>query len=139
MKKSKKFLTMKKKKFPIKLYKKLEDYNLDYSKHISHALTKNNRELSEAAKLIESAKVCIFVDGENILHDDHVTWAPKWTNVSISTAVWIVMCKQPAILEPVRGLLSPYSSLIDISPGISASANFISFLPHSDKEMSLTL
>ena len=53
MKKLKKFLTMKKKKFPIKLYNKLEDYNFDYSKHITNALTKNNRELSQAAKLIE--------------------------------------------------------------------------------------
>ena len=35
------------------MYNKLEDYNFDYSKHITNALTKNNRELSQAAKLIE--------------------------------------------------------------------------------------
>ena len=49
----KKILNNEKKKFPIKLYNKLEDYNFDYSKHITNALTKNNRELSQAAKLIE--------------------------------------------------------------------------------------
>ena len=51
----------------------------------------------------------------------------------------IVMCKHPAILAPFNGLDLPYSSLNDIRPGISASANLISFLPHSAKEISLTL
>ena len=49
------------------------------------------------------------------------------------------MCKHPAILAPFNGFDAPYSSLIDISPGISASANLISFLPHSAKVISLTL
>ena len=76
---------------------------------------------------------------ENILQEDHETSAPKWTNVSIKTAVWIVMCKHPAILAPSNGLLVPNSSRIAINPGISASANVISFLPHSANEMSFTL
>ena len=70
MKKLKKFLKMKKKKFPIKLYNKLEDYNFDYSKHITNALTKNNRELSQAAKLIErkiKQNKTIYVCGNGLL------------------------------------------------------------------------
>ena len=49
------------------------------------------------------------------------------------------MCKHPAILAPCKGCSSLYSSLKDIKPGISASANSISFLPHEAKEISLTL
>jgi len=49
------------------------------------------------------------------------------------------MCKQPAILAPANGLLSPYSARVAIKPGISASAKVISFLPHSAKEISFTL
>src|SRR5690606_8003474 len=76
---------------------------------------------------------------ENILHEDQVTSAPSATKVSMSTAVWMVMCKQPAILAPLRGLSLPNSSLKAIKPGISASANLISFLPHSAREISFTL
>ncbi len=49
------------------------------------------------------------------------------------------MCKHPAILAPFNGCSSLYSSRKDINPGISASANSISFLPHAAKEISLTL
>ncbi len=74
-----------------------------------------------------------------MLQEDQDTCAPKSTNVSINTAVWIVMCKHPAILAPANGLEAPYSSRKDIKPGISASANVISFLPHSARVMSFTL
>ncbi len=38
-----------------------------------------------------------------MLQEDQVTSAPKATKVSIKTAVWIVMCKHPAILAPFNG------------------------------------
>lgn len=44
---------MTKKKFPIKFYNKLKDYNRDYSDCLVKALTKNIKELSLTAKLIE--------------------------------------------------------------------------------------
>src|SRR6187549_1545090 len=49
------------------------------------------------------------------------------------------MCRQPAIRAPFKGFLAPNSSRSDISPGISASANFISLRPHSAREISFTL
>jgi hypothetical protein len=44
---------------------------------------------------------------EKMLHDAHRTSAPSSTSVSISTAVWIVMCSDPAIRAPESGLESP--------------------------------
>jgi hypothetical protein len=41
-----------------------------------------------------------------MLQEDQVTSAPRAIKVSIKTAVWIVMCKHPAIREPASG--SPY-------------------------------
>jgi len=76
---------------------------------------------------------------EKILQLDRCTSAPKTTSVSISTAVWIVMWRHPAILAPAKGLDSPNSFLSAINPGISASAREISFLPHSANDKSLTL
>ena len=49
------------------------------------------------------------------------------------------MCKQPAMRAPFKGFAEANSSRIAIKPGISASANFISFLPHSARLMSFTL
>ena len=40
----------------------------------------------------------------------------------MSTAVWMVMCSDPAMRAPASGLLSPYSARRAISPGISSSA-----------------
>lgn len=40
---------------------------------------------------------------EKMLQDDQVTSAPRAVRVSIRTAVWIVMCKHPAIRAPLRG------------------------------------
>ena len=39
-----------------------------------------------------------------MLHDAQRTSAPSATSVSISTAVWIVMCSDPAIRAPVQRL-----------------------------------
>jgi hypothetical protein len=57
--------------------------------------------------------------------------------VSIKTAVWIVMCKHPAMREPASGCSSLYSERSAIKPGISASASSISFLPQAAREISL--
>jgi hypothetical protein len=74
-----------------------------------------------------------------MLQEDQVTSAPKATNVSINTAVWIVMCKHPAMRAPANGLDSPYSARSAIKPGISASAKRISLRPQSARAMSFTL
>src|SRR3989304_1622267 len=67
----------------------------------------------------------------------HVTSAPSSRSVSISTAVWIVMCKQPAMRAPRSGFVRPYFSRNAISPGISFSARSISLRPHSARRSSL--
>ena len=46
---------------------------------------------------------------EKMLHDAQRTSAPRATSVSMSTAVWIVMCSEPVIRAPVSGLRAPYS------------------------------
>ena len=66
-----------------------------------------------------------------MLHEDHLTSAPNSTRVSINTAVWIVICIHPRIFAPLRGYFPLYSFLNAIKPGISVSANEISFLPNS--------
>lgn len=65
-----------------------------------------------------------------------LTSAPNSVKVSIRTAVWMVMCRHPAILAPFRGLLGPYRFLISIKPGISFSARMISLRPQSARLMS---
>ncbi len=76
---------------------------------------------------------------EKMLHDDQRTVAPRRSSVWINTAVWMVMCRQPAMRAPVSGLLSPYSARSAISPGISSSAMETSLRPHSAREIFLTL
>ena len=44
---------------------------------------------------------------EKMLQDAQRTSAPSATRVSMSTAVWMVMCSEPAIRAPASGLLSP--------------------------------
>ena len=44
---------------------------------------------------------------EKMLHDAHRTSAPSATRVSMRTAVWMVMCRDPAILAPANGRLVP--------------------------------
>ena len=57
----------------------------------------------------------------------------------MSTAVWMVMCRQPPMRAPASGFLAPYSSRRAISPGISVSAMAISLRPHSASLISATL
>src|SRR5215207_5592233 len=66
------------------------------------------------------------------------TSAPSVLSVSISTAVWIVMCNEPEMRAPANGLLGPYSLRIAISPGISCSARIISLRPNGANERSAT-
>ena len=44
---------------------------------------------------------------EKMLHDAQRTSAPSATSVSMSTAVWMVMCSEPAMRAPARGFASP--------------------------------
>ena len=44
---------------------------------------------------------------EKMLQEAQRTSAPSATSVSIRTAVWIVMCSEPAIRAPASGLESP--------------------------------
>ena len=76
---------------------------------------------------------------EKMLHDAHRTRAPSATSVSISTAVWIVMCSEPVMRAPARGCDAPWRSRRAMSPGISCSASSISLRPNSASERSATL
>ena len=76
---------------------------------------------------------------EKMLQETQRTSAPSAASVSISTAVWIVMCKEPAMRAPLSGVSLANSSRIAISPGISISAMPISLRPKSASEMSLTM
>src|SRR6476469_768054 len=76
---------------------------------------------------------------EKMLQDAQRTSAPSATSVSMSTAVWIVMCSEPMILAPRSGLAAEYSARIAIRPGISCSASRISRRPKSASDRSATL
>src|SRR5581483_3109034 len=76
---------------------------------------------------------------EKMLHDAHRTWAPSAVNVSINTAVWIVMCSEPAMRAPARGCEGPNSARSAMRPGISSSASTISLRPKSASPRSATL
>ena len=73
---------------------------------------------------------------EKMLQELQVTSAPSSIRVSMRTAVWMVMWRQPAILAPARGFFGPYTVLRCISPGISFSARLSSLRPQSAREMS---
>ncbi len=75
---------------------------------------------------------------EKMLHEAQRTSAPRATSVSISTAVWMVMCSEPMMRWPVRGCCAAYSSRTAIRPGISCSARRISLRPHSARARSFT-
>ena len=72
-----------------------------------------------------------------MLHEAQRTSAPSAFSVSISTAVWMVMCKEPQTRAPRSGCSGPYSSRVAIRPGISVSAMAISLRPQSAKPISL--
>ena len=74
-----------------------------------------------------------------VLIETQRTSAPSAFRVSISTAVWIVMCSEPAMRAFLSGCFEPYSSRVAIKPGISVSAMEISFRPKSARPMSLTM
>jgi hypothetical protein len=67
------------------------------------------------------------------------TSAPSAFSVSISTAVWIVMCSDPAMRAPFSGWLFANSSRIAIRPGISVSAILISLRPQAASARSATM
>ena len=74
-----------------------------------------------------------------MLHEAQRTSAPSARSVWISTAVWIVMCSDPAMRAPASGWRAAYSSRIAMSAGISLSAIAISLRPQSASERSATL
>src|SRR5271167_4220087 len=74
-----------------------------------------------------------------MLHDAQRTSAPSALSVSISTAVWIVMCSEPAMRAPRSGCCGANSSRIAMRPGISVSAMAISLRPQAASSMSATL
>src|SRR5262245_24868840 len=74
-----------------------------------------------------------------MLHDTHRTSAPSSVSVSMSTAVWIVMCRLPMMRAPASGFRAPCCLRSAISPGISCSARRISLRPNSACERSFTL
>ena len=76
---------------------------------------------------------------EKMLQLHQRTSAPSAVSVSISTAVWIVMCSEPMIRAPFSGCSAANSRRIAIRPGISCSASVISLRPKSASERSATL
>jgi hypothetical protein len=72
-----------------------------------------------------------------MLHEAQRTWAPSACSVSISTAVWIVMCSEPVMRAPFSGWALANSWRIAIRPGISVSAMRISLRPQPASEMSV--
>mmetsp|Transcript_876 Transcript_876/g.2735 ORF Transcript_876/g.2735 Transcript_876/m.2735 type:complete len:267 (+) Transcript_876:736-1536(+) len=74
---------------------------------------------------------------EKMLQEHHLTLAPIAVNVSMRTAVWMVMCKDPEMFTPFKGV--PYSLRHCMRPGHSTSAISISKRPKSAWAMSLTL
>src|SRR5512139_2195742 len=75
---------------------------------------------------------------EKMLHDAQRTSAPSAVSVSISTAVWMVMCSEPVMRAPFSGCAAANSSRIAIRPGISVSAMRISLRPQSASARSAT-
>ena len=60
-------------------------------------------------QFLENKKSQTFTWVENILQEDQVTSAPSSTKVSIRTAVWMVMWRQPAMRAPLSGFVTPNS------------------------------
>ena len=75
--------------------------------------------------------------GRKRTQEDQVTSAPRAVRVSIKTAVWMVMCKHPAMRAPWRGLEVEYFSLMYMRPGISCSAISISLRPNAARDASV--
>src|SRR5690349_7957688 len=76
---------------------------------------------------------------EKMLQLAQRTLAPRSASVSIKTAVWMVMCREPVTRTPCSGFSAAYLRRMDIRPGISCSAIEISLRPQSASDMSATL
>src|SRR3984885_4559600 len=76
---------------------------------------------------------------EKMLQEAQRTSAPSAFKVSISTAVWMVMCSEPVMRAPLSGWLAEYSLRMAISAGISTSAMAISRRPQPARFMSAIL
>src|SRR4051812_43297311 len=76
---------------------------------------------------------------EKMLQLTQRTSAPSAFSVSMRTAVWMVMCSEPAMRAPASGCSAPNSSRRAMSPGISCSASEISLRPKAARERSATL
>merc|ERR1719359_2806456 len=102
-----------------------------YSSRVSpfHAKTEEVPALAIAA----AAWSCV----EKMLQLAQRTSAPRAARVSMSTPVWMVMCKEPEILTPLNGLSLP-SARQFFRPGISTSARVSSLRPNSARLMSAT-
>merc|ERR1719337_826443 len=74
-----------------------------------------------------------------MLQEHQRTLAPMAARVSISTPVWMVMCKDPLMFKPLNGWDGPNSFLAAMRPGISCSARVNSLRPNSARPMSFTL
>ncbi len=66
-----------------------------------------------AAAMAAAAWSCV----EKMLHEAQRTVAPSACSVSISTAVWIVMCSEPVMRAPLSGWLLANSSRIGHQAG----------------------
>ena len=78
-----------------------------------------------ASAIAAAAWSCV----EKMLHEHQRTSAPRAVSVSISTAVWMVMCSEPVMRAPLSGCASANSRRVAIRPGISCSASWISLRP----------
>ena len=76
---------------------------------------------------------------EKMLQEHQRTSAPRAVRVSIRTAVWMVMWREPVMRAPLKGWDGPNSVRQAMRPGISTSASSISRRPKSAWERSLTL
>jgi hypothetical protein len=73
---------------------------------------------------------------EKMLHEAQRTSAPRACSVSISTAVWMVMCSEPVMRAPLSAWPLENSSRMAIRPGISVSAMRISLRPQAARDRS---
>merc|ERR1719482_53540 len=93
-----------------------------------------NTEAVPAFAIAEAAWSCV----EKMLQLAQRTFAPSAARVSMSTPVWMVMCREPDTFTPLRGRSLP-SARQFMSPGISTSARSSSLRPNSASDMSFTL
>jgi hypothetical protein len=78
---------------------------------------------------------CVILGREDVARGP-ADFGTERGRVSISTAVWMVMCSEPVMRAPLSGCSSANSSRSAIRPGISVSAMRISLRPQSARLMS---